>query len=369
MNPIRCRVMLLCMVATVSMPIVTKKKPKNEIVNNVGLKNSVVNSRANGRYGDQVMVLLRCAYLWHKYKLNFYSHPFTGSDQLLLHTIVPLMKPVLRKHFQQRSLVRESEIRLGGTRNLFTTSYWFEGSGWHSHQLGMILGVYAYSMVHPDFKHAVEQMLTPNHDVEMPLIPKDRVSIAVHIRKGGGYDQPLASQQLYRSTMITKYVPIECTSNGAVYTIPDELKNKRNFQRVSGQRHADRTWPLRFPPEQFFVDNIRKIATLLPDKKLYVHVCTDDPNPQAVCDRIEKAVDLPEIQFGSRVGAHKYNSSYIDDMFIMAQCDCLIRPESSFSNTVQMLGRHKIIIWPLQVHWSGAQNNITHAAIINHITS
>ena len=47
--------------------------------------------------------------------------------------------------------------------------------------------------------------------------------------------------------------------------------------------------PLRFASDQFYVDQIKRLATMFKDENLYVHIFTDDRNPEAIVENFKKS--------------------------------------------------------------------------------
>jgi len=48
-----------------------------------------------------------------------------------------------------------------------------------------------------------------------------------------------------------------------------------------------------------------------------------------------------------------YNLNVVEDFYNMSCFDCLIRPASHFFLAAQLLGNHKIIIYPKHWKWVG----------------
>jgi hypothetical protein len=168
--------------------------------------------------------------------------------------------------------------------------------------------------------------------IEEIFPPKDRVSVAVHLRKGTGYDRPLRSVQIYN------------------LQYPEDQKKK------PGSVFFDEKFPMKFPPDQYFIDQIKSLYKLLKKTPLYVFVFTDDPNPHPLVERIQKEVGFSEneIVFDYRSGKTGHTEYVIDDLQSMKNFDILIRPESStFTHIVDyILADFKIVIHPTGFHWA-----------------
>lgn len=111
---------------------------------------------------------------------------------------------------------------------------------------------------------------------------------------------------------------------------------------------SDYIWPTKFPPDQYYIDHIKKLAEMLPGKNLLIYLFTDDPNPQAIMQRYSKALeDYPRIIFSFREQENRHNKNVLDDLFAITQCDCIISANSSFAFVAHLVGNHSIIMFPI----------------------
>ncbi len=171
--------------------------------------------------------------------------------------------------------------------------------------------------------------LQPSTPIQLPALPKDFFTIAVHLRKGGGFDGPLFSQQLFRAT----------------------LKNRSLSRNIDD--YADKKWPNKFPPEQFFIDQIKRISTLLSDTKLLITIFTDDTNTHKVVQRWEPLlVHYKNIKFCCK-NHTGWQEATMENLCDMARYDCIIRGSSRFSGVAVLMGNHKLIVSAGKKHWEG----------------
>ncbi len=159
-------------------------------------------------------------------------------------------------------------------------------------------------------------MLSPVGNISALETPPTMLSIAVHVRRGGGVDLPLCQKKPASTT-----------------------------------HFADKKWPAKFPPHSFYIEQIRHIAQQHRGVPLYVHIFTDDPNPSEIVDIYKKALAEFSITFGCRQKGNKHDCNVLDDLFAMKDFDFLIRPESGLSLFSQILGNHKLVIYPLHATW------------------
>ena len=186
-------------------------------------------------------------------------------------------------------------------------------------------------------------------------LPQGIITVAVHIRRGNGggqhYDGELSSQQLFdydRSQVLYRsdfeYFPFDYEGyqrkNGHL------IRKKVSVDRVNG-------WETRFPPLQFFIDQIKKLSDDLENVPLYVAICTDDRDPINMIEMLKQAVNKPNIIFDYEDQRHL---SYLErvwyDLYILSRTDVLIRSQSNFSKAAELMGNHKLIIYPLTYQWN-----------------
>lgn len=148
----------------------------------------------------------------------------------------------------------------------------------------------------PGFREEIAKWLAPTKPHTLLVLPEDKITVCIHVRRGGAMDLP-----------------------------------------------AHRHFPLKFPPDQFYIDQIRYITRFFQEKPLYVFLMTDDDNPEALVQRYQKAVSYSNIEWDYR---KKPADSDLDDFFSIPLFDCLILGDSNFSITASKLTEYAIKIAP-----------------------
>ncbi len=253
---------------------------------------SAVTYRLNGgRFGDNLVSYCKAKWLSYKNNIPFVYQPFKHSNHLMLHTFEIERTKKVVKQFNKVIRLPDCEMfHINSYANILYISQW-------------------ETKVRIDWKDQkflamLKKCIVPRVAVKKIKIPSGAVSIAVHIRTGGGY-----------------YVDkIMCCK-----------------------------WPRRFAPEHFYIDQIKHLAKLFGDVPLYVHIFTDDPHPEKIVKRFKRIFVNDQISFGYRKKKNRHNRNVIEDFFAMMQFDCLIRPCSNFSRFVERLGNHKVVIFPRHV--------------------
>jgi hypothetical protein len=147
----------------------------------------------------------------------------------------------------------------------------------------------------------MRKLIRPKTPITYPEIPKHCVSIALHIRTGGGFKM---DEQLY-----AKY-------------------------------------PTRFAPLHFYRDQLKRLLSLYPEKRLYVHIFTDDKDPEHIVTYLKQEILSDRIIYGFRQTGNAHNQHVVEDFFFMLKFRCLVRPTSNFSKVAEFLGNYEVVIVP-----------------------
>ena len=262
-----------------------------------------------GRFGDNLSTYCKAKIFSYKYSIPLLYKPFEYSDQLTMHLKETHYSTELRDQFEAIIHIKtEDDIKKNRNKNvLFVTNFYTPAPG-----------LYEYGFTNTDAAQDIKQLFTPI--MAMPLIEKSDtyITVAVHVRKGGGFDAPLASEQIYK--------------NPAQY--------------------ADQQWPTKFPPDQYYIDQIRMIQKLIGrEKGIIIYLFTDDPDPAKLARRYQEQLADINLEFRYRDTGNSHNTNVVEDFYLMAQCDCLIRSSSLLAKASQLLGTHQIIIYPIQGKW------------------
>jgi hypothetical protein len=179
-------------------------------------------------------------------------------------------------------------------------------------------------------------------------------TIAVHIRKGNGggqiYDGQLWSEQIFdfdrslvRYTKDTTYNPFNF--------FEAEEKFACTRDQFPAMDSPDISWTTKFPPEQYYIDQINLLAANTSDT-VVVRVFTDDKDPLALIDRLKANCTNDRIRFEYHDNRDKgYKKMMVEDLYLMSQCDALIRSTSRFAIIAEVLGNYKTVILPTKGTW------------------
>jgi len=189
-------------------------------------------------------------------------------------------------------------------------------------------------------------------------LPQDIIKVAVHIRKGNGggqiYDGVQASLQQFdfdrsRVKYLTDY-------NNFAFDWDEYRRNHAGILVYAGKTrvYVDKIRPYmtKFPPDQFYIDQIIKLSNDLHDAPLFVQILTDDKEPLVLLNRLKQVVNKSNITFYYHDTIKlSYKERMAHDLYIMSQCEVLIRSQSYFSRTAEQMGKNKVVIYPLSANW------------------
>jgi len=214
-------------------------------------KSAITYHMQGGRFGDKVVLWGRAKVLSVQYGIPLFYKPFPYSDKLVMHRNEIRHSMQVEKNFRKHVQVKNAATISRNTEDsvLFFFGFFIPLNSslnidFHLHEFFFADTIYEKMILYPECRNAIQSMLQPIIPRPRFNLPLDRVSVAVHVRKGGGVDLGLHSPQIYKV-----------------------------------KKFADEFWPLKFPPEQFYIDQIKKLSTILNDVPMYVFILTDDKNP------------------------------------------------------------------------------------------
>lgn len=273
--------------------------------NEVPSTSAITYKFGGGRFGDQLLTYLHAKWAAYCYNLPFYYRPFKHADRLVLHSEDPILtKAIVRSFDKVVRLMQWSDLESHNlARILFSIPYFPEckidlRNSYRRRRF------YQVDWEHPEFKKEVRRLVSPIEPFKRVELPDDQITVAAHVRKGGGYDS-LRAQQGY---------------------------------------------PLKFPTNQYYADQILLLDEMMEGKPIYVYVFTDDHDPWKIVEDLKKRVNKSHVTIVCHTREMLAGRHFLDDLFAMTQCDCLIRAESHFSVIAGKLKDFILEICPLSYH-------------------
>lgn len=292
---------------------------------------NIITNGGTLQFGDNIAHFSLARILSYKYNITHYYTPFIYSNNLVFSDY---SKQIEHSMFQRQIIKVKTEKDILDNLNKGNILFYTD-----------ILTKIDY--INPDHINKLKQELQLKNTQVVNTIPQNIISVAVHIRKGNGggqhYDGELYSLQQF-SFDISK---IKYLSNYNNYPFDWEAVQRNNqfIDKVAN-------WETKFPPEQYYLDQIKKLYNDLNKKPLYIQIFTDDKNPLVLFERIKKSINEPNIQFHYKDNQKlSFTEKVLQDIYNMSRFDVLIRSQSYFARAIELIGNHKLIIYPLRFHW------------------
>lgn len=243
-----------------------------------------------GRFGDNLLSYSKAKWLSYTFDIPILCLPFAYSDQLMMHEMESFYHQEDGQLFSNivHLPLFSSNFKLHKNNDTLYINHW---------KTEVIIDWFDATFI-----EELKKNIAPRYELEKVIIPEDCISIAVHVRNGGGF-------------------------------------------AVDTQQEKERC-PLRFVPDEFFIAQIARLADMFPNDNLYVHIFTDHLEPAVLMKKFKKALNNPRITFGFRKQDNYHNANVLEDFFSMMDFDCLVRPGSHYSRFVQRLGNNKVVIYP-----------------------
>lgn len=250
-----------------------------------------------GRFGDNLLSYLHAKWLSHHYHIPLVNKPFEYSSSLNID------EADASPSKEYKRLRRVTKKRIIGRKNLFKPTlyscryfpedHWgLSNEKWHDFKV---------DWKDPKFREAALNAIRPKEPLHLVAPPDGPISVAIHVREGGGYDAAV--------------VPLG--------------------------------FPLKLPPLNFYLKGLEEIVRLFPNKPLYCHLFTDAKNPEQIAAGFQKK--FPNIEFHYRK-ENGHDQNVLEDFFSFFNFDVLIRPLSNFSIVPSLLHDFAVVYSPKTGH-------------------
>jgi hypothetical protein len=253
---------------------------------------------SGGRLGDNLLAYLHAKWFCYKREMPFVYKPFPYSSELVMDDEETHYEDVADRFITTIKIRGDKQRIIDQVSFLYVCPY-FPEIKWELER-----GDYCSFVVdwkNPKFREQVTEMIWPKQPLSLVTPLSNRISIAMHVREGGGFDD-----------------------------------DEHPFNH-----------PLKSPPISFYADCLKKIFNLFGSTPLYCHVFTDAMDPKGVVDQIVEAVpDGMQIIFDYRKEGNHHNANVLEDFFSLFNFDILIRPESNFSIVPCLMHSYMIVYYP-----------------------
>ena len=291
-----------------------------------------------GRFGDQLLLLLKNYWVSYKYQIPFVPNKNQPFKRLFLDQISSNL-PNNLPHIVCKS---EDEIKKIDTPSIIYIDYSFKDDTWNS---PVQIHDWKNLRTNRDFLTKFRKLTGLQNSTDCLLISpnKDITSIALHIRFWEkGYN--LKSIQII-----------------------DDTQKNYTFHPYE-EKSIDFYFPLKFPPLQFYIDQLNYITALEPKGSYYVFLFTDYPDPEKIANAINDHLENKDaFHFDWRRNESESNDELTrtyEDFYSLLNFDYLIRPgESNFSQMTQILKDYKYAIFPSKYVWNNGFLQMTNIQI------
>lgn len=285
-----------------SLPPPNNSKPLYPLYNPSSKQNAISYTLSGGRFGDNLIAYFHAKWIAYKYNLPFLYFPFPFSDQFAMDNRDPCLNTYLTRG-KVLTISNEKQITNAAPNSTILSipyspecrvDYLRLPAGW--------LPYIKVDWDDPKFKAEIVKCLTPKKPIKTLNLPRNIVTLGVHVRRGGGVD---------------------------------------NYE------FSRKNWPLKFPPDSYYIQQIRRVAAIFNNRPLYVFIFTDSLEPKEIVKKYQKILDNPNIKLTCRENGNSPHNNILNDFLSMTKFDCFIRCQSSYSIMATMLANHSIMIAPL----------------------
>lgn len=302
---------------------------------------AIITNSGNLQLGDNITCFSLAKILSLKHGLPFYYQDFThaalfvfdGRERRMTHDFdkwprVRVMTEADIKHNKHRKVVLYTDIRS--------------------------------QILHVSEAHVSEL----KKDLALKEIPsaqlhRDSITVGVHIRKGNGGGQYYDGEQSSAQEFDFDRSQVRYRADYENYAFDWHSYERRNGRLIKD--HEKRTtvdrigdWQTKFPPNQFYIDQIIKLSNDVADARMVVYLCTDDKDPDQLVQTFISRVNKSNVTFIYENDRQlPFKDRMNRDLYKLSQCDVLIRGQSYFSRTAELMGSHALVMYPLNFHWEG----------------
>lgn len=289
---------------------------------------------SSGYVGDSIITFCLAKLLSLKYNIPFYYFPFKHSE-IFAFSEMEQSAPFMPDHLLKIRVGNENDIvqHIHKENVVFYTDITTHVGNINEKLLQQLKSLLQFKN-----SNNLKSIVNP--------LPLNKITVAMHIRKGNGggehYDGEQTSLQLFDfdRSMVSYLPPYNYPFDWESY-----IRSPREIDKVDA-------WQNKFPPEQYYIDQLLKISKETSNAPLFVQIFTDDKNPLALIERIQKAANNPNIVFHFENNRHLSHGERIEqDLFSMSRFDVLIRSQSYFARAVELIGNFKVVLYPLKFKW------------------
>ena len=274
-------------------------------------ENKVTYRLSGGRFGDNLLAYMHAKWVSYRYGMPLIYQDFPYAEELMLEKYEEKTDPscLKQKIFKQRDGI-DAFIDSLECETLCIVPYFPES--FYELSIEPSFSYFRVNWENSEFKAILKKMITSKKEMKRLSLPQGRISVALHIRRGPGFDGG------YDSLLSTKS-----------------------------------SFPLKFPSEHFYMNAIKHLCAVFKTAPLYIHVFTDDIVPLSLLNRFKMEFKDYDILWGCRETGNHWCSNVLEDFFALTEFDCSIHGESNFPLSAGKIADYQIEIMPMTFHWEG----------------
>lgn len=260
---------------------------------------------SGGRFGDNLVAYSHAKWISYKFNIPILYQPFPCSDKLAMHKKELFYNNEINKY---KEIIRvNKECNIKKDEDILYVVPYFPESELELKDI-QFSHSFAVDWTDKNFINILKENIKPLIDLNTFSIPQDYITVAVHIRKGTGYD----------------------------------------IQQLNEFKALTFMYPFKFISDSYYIEQINKISEICGEKKLYVCIFTDHRNPYEIYEIYKKEITDSKILLDVKINDNLHDEiNILSDFFILTQFDCLIRSDSNFTIMASKLANYKIEISPL----------------------
>lgn len=283
------RIILFCLFSYFTIPIFPKS--------------AVTYTFSGGRFGDCLVSYCHALWIAYIFDLDLIYKPFKYSDQLMMHAMD--LEANCASRYKQVLHITHAFVNGIQDNTLYVVPFFPESHIEHHDPRCPFL--FQVDWKNEGFVQELKKRIFPKNELLLPKLSHDVINIAVHVRKGTGWDIP-------------QFAP--------------------TFEKLT-EMH-----PLKWPPSSYYIEQIKKIMELYPGQKLCFYIFSDHDNPAEIIKEYKTCICDSRITWKCRDESNRHDLNVLEDFFALTCFDCLIRNDSNFSIIASKLGNYKTMIAP-----------------------
>lgn len=285
-------------------------------------RSAVTYNFSGGRFGDSLVSYCHALWISYKFDLTLIYKPFKYSDQLLMHESDILYCPDSINQYTQALHINHALQYGVQLDTLYVVPFFCESHIEKDDPRCPFL--FQVDWKNEGFINELKRRICPHRGFELLNLPHDSITVAVHVRKGTGWDIP-------------QFAP--------------------SFEKLT-EMH-----PLKWPPDSYYIEQIKYLMNVFPHQKLFIQLFTDHDKPQEIMEKYRTIINDSRITWKCRNTNNRHDLNVLEDFFALTQFDCLIRNDSNFSIIASKLGNYKVLIAPWESQWEDEKIVITQVMI------